>query len=64
VFTPHFDPNHCFAEAKKLDIEVHGAWFPRSVKGKFIAACAYIRMFICSLWVLFFGGGYDYYILD
>ncbi len=43
IFTPHFDPNHCFAEAKQLDIEVHGNWFPRSILGRFLAFCAYIR---------------------
>ena len=65
VFTPHFDPERCFAEAKeKLNIEVHGSWFPRSILGRFIAFCAYIRMMICALWVLIFGGAFDYYVLD
>jgi hypothetical protein len=66
VFTPHFDPNRCFKEAReKLNVEVHGSWFPRSLLfGRCIALCAYIRMFLCTLWVLFFGGSQDYYILD
>lgn len=29
-----------------------------------VALCAYIRMLICALWVIVFGGRYDYYILD
>lgn len=64
VYTPHFDPNHCFEEAKKLDIRVKGSWFPRAIFGRMIALCAYIRMLLCSLFVLLCGGGYDYYILD
>jgi alpha-1,3/alpha-1,6-mannosyltransferase len=64
VFTPHFDPNRCFEDAKKLDIEVRGSWFPRQIAGKFIAMCAYIRMMICAMYVLLFAGGFDYYILD
>ena len=64
VFTSHFDPERCFDDAKKLDIEVRGSWFPRQIGGKFIAMCAYIRMMICAIWVLVFAGGYDYYILD
>ena len=34
VYTPHFDPNRCFASARdKLDIRVKGSFFPRSIKG-------------------------------
>ena len=65
VYTPFFDPNRCFKEAREqLDVQVHGSWFPRSIFGRFIALCAYIRMMLCSIWVLLFGGHFDYYILD
>ena len=44
VFTPFFDPNRCFKEARdQLTVEVRGSWFPRAIAGRFIALCAYIR---------------------
>ena len=65
VFTPYFDPNRCFAECKELDIRVHGDLFPRTIFGRLIAFCAYIRMLLCSLWiVLFAANDFDYIILD
>jgi alpha-1,3/alpha-1,6-mannosyltransferase len=65
VYTPFFDPNRCFKEAREqLDVEVHGSWFPRAIAGRMIALCAYLRMILCAIWVLLFGGHYDYYILD
>jgi alpha-1,3/alpha-1,6-mannosyltransferase len=65
VLTPFFDPERCFKEAREqLDVEVHGDWFPRAIFGRFIAMCAYIRMWLCALWVVTLGGHYDYYILD
>lgn len=65
VYTPFFDPNRCLDDAKQLDVEVHGSWFPRQLAGnRFIALCAYIRMLLCAIWVLIMGGRYDYYILD
>jgi len=35
-----------------------------NIKGKAVALCAYIRMLLCTLWVILFGGSFDYYILD
>lgn len=35
-----------------------------SIKGKAVALCAYMRQLLCALWVLFFAGHFDYYILD
>jgi len=65
IYTPYFDPNRCFEECKQLDIEVRGNWFPRTICGRFIALCAYIRMLLCALWVItFMGSEYDYFILD
>jgi hypothetical protein len=65
VYTPHFDPERCFKEAReKLNVEVRGSWFPRSIGGKAVALCAYIRMMLCALYVILFAGAYDYYILD
>ena len=65
IYTPFFDPKRCFEECHKLDIEVKGDLFPRTIFGRFIALCAYIRMFLCALWVCFnVSSEYDYFILD
>lgn len=65
VYTPYFDPERCFKEAREqLDIEVRGSWFPRSIFGRCIAMCAFIRMLICAMWVVLKAETYDYYILD
>lgn len=65
IYTPHYDPNRCFEECKQLNIEVAGNSFPRTIFGRLIAFCAYIRMFLCAIYVAFFSGvNYDYFILD
>ena len=65
IYTPHFDPNRCFEECHKLDIEVRGNIFPRTIFGRLIAFCAYIRMLLCAIWVVVnMGNEYDYFILD
>lgn len=48
-----------------MDIEVRGNGFPRTIGGRFIALCAYVRMFMCAIYVAFFSGiDYDYFVLD
>lgn len=65
IFTPHFDPKRCFQECHALDIEVHGNLFPRTIFGRLIAFCAYIRMVLCALYVVTFRSSeFDYFILD
>jgi alpha-1,3/alpha-1,6-mannosyltransferase len=54
LYTCFFDPNRCFEEAKTLNVQVRGNWFPRSIFGRCLALCAYIRMFLCSLSVMLF----------
>jgi alpha-1,3/alpha-1,6-mannosyltransferase len=56
VYTPFFDPNRCLKEAHLLNIQVKGNWFPRTIFGRCIALCAYIRMILCALYVLLFAG--------
>jgi len=56
VYTPFFDPNRCLKEALQLNIEVRGNWFPRTIFGRCIALCAYIRMILCAMYVLLFTG--------
>ena len=64
IYTPFFDPNRCLEEAKSCNVVVKGQWFPASICGRFKAFCAYIRMFLCALWVVLFAGVFDYYVLD
>ena len=54
VYTPHFDPNHCFAEARdKLKVEVHGNVFPRTIFGRVIDVILVVwGTFIVSLMVV------------
>lgn len=65
--TSHHDPTHCFPETANgtFKVTVAGDWFPRSVFGKFYALCAYIRMFITALYLVFFHGSeFDLIICD
>ncbi|KAI6173870.1 Phenylalanyl-tRNA synthetase beta subunit [Aphelenchoides besseyi] len=55
IVTNHFSESHCFEDALKFrdDIFVIARWFPRSIFGRFNALCAYIRLCIAALFVLF-----------
>jgi alpha-1,3/alpha-1,6-mannosyltransferase len=64
VYTPFFDPNRCLKEAHMLKIRVRGNWFPRTIFGRLIALCAYIRMFLCAIWVVLFAGSNEWYVID
>ena len=57
MFTPHFDPKHCFEECKQIDIEVRGDAFPRTINGRFIALCAYVRMCVLGVQLMLFSWG-------
>ncbi|KAF8788543.1 Alpha-1 like protein [Argiope bruennichi] len=56
IFTNHHDPAHCFSETKdgSLDTVVIGDWLPRTICGRFIALCAYIRMIYAAIFLVFF----------
>ena len=64
IYTPFFDPNRCLEEAKSCNVIVKGNWFPASIFGRFKALCAYIRMLLCAIYVVFFAGAFNYYMLD
>lgn len=53
LYTAHYDPNRCFPETKSGAFEVRtaGSWFPRSIMGRCIALCAYIRCILVSFWL-------------
>lgn len=49
IFTTHHDPNHCFEETKPdgvlgNSVLVYGDFLPRTVFGRFTAACSMLRM--------------------
>lgn len=48
LYTPHHDKKHCFKETidGSLEVEVHGNLFPRTIFGKCVAMCAWIRMYV------------------
>ncbi|KAL0246280.1 hypothetical protein GEMRC1_007492 [Eukaryota sp. GEM-RC1] len=55
-WTTFFDSSRCFDELKGPEahpVHVHGNWFPRSIFGRCIALCAYIRTFLCTLSLIF-----------
>jgi len=66
IYTPYHDPKHCFPETINgtLDVEVHGGWFPHEILKRFTAFCAIVRMFLCSLYIIFYGGAYDVIVID
>ena len=66
LYTPSYDPTRAFKEVKDgtLEMEVHGNVFPRLIFGKCHAFCEYMRVMFCALYILFFGGHYDFIVLD
>lgn len=55
IVTSHHDSNHCFPETKDgtLSVKVVGDWLPRSIFGRFIALCAYLRMLYAAFYIVF-----------
>lgn len=66
IFTPFFDPKRAFEPVKDgtIPVEVRGNWFPRRIFGRFQALCEYIRIFLCSLYIILFGEKFDLVIVD
>ena len=54
LVTSHHDKGHCFAETRDGTLPVHAVadWIPRSILGRAMAACAYIRMVATALWLV------------
>ncbi|XP_046972049.1 alpha-1,3/1,6-mannosyltransferase ALG2 [Vanessa cardui] len=55
-YTNHHDPSHCFAETKDgtFPVTVIGDWIPRSIFGRFKAACAYARMMFAAVYLAWY----------
>ncbi|XP_040288995.1 alpha-1,3/1,6-mannosyltransferase ALG2 [Bufo bufo] len=58
VWTAHYDVNHCFSETLDSGIPIRccGDWLPRSIFGRFLALCAYIRMLFLAFYIVFLSG--------
>jgi alpha-1,3/alpha-1,6-mannosyltransferase len=56
IVTTHHDKSHCFEETRNgsLDVMVVSDSMPRSIFGKCMALCAYYRMIIAAVYVVFF----------
>ncbi|MFH4978256.1 hypothetical protein AB6A40_004965 [Gnathostoma spinigerum] len=63
IVTNHFSYDHCFEEAKSLNVKVVDV-FPRSVFGRMMALCAYIRMCIAAFYVCLFRSQTDLIFCD
>ena len=50
LFTPDFDPDHCFEEARngRLDVRVHGASLPASIGGRVRVPCVLARSAVAA----------------
>lgn len=55
-YTNHHDPTHCFAETRDgtFPVTVVGDWIPRSIIGRFKAACAYVRMVYAAVYMAWY----------
>ncbi|XP_013186230.2 alpha-1,3/1,6-mannosyltransferase ALG2 [Amyelois transitella] len=55
-YTNHHDPTHCFAETRDgtFPVTVVGDWIPRSILGRFKAACAYTRMVYAAVYMAWY----------
>lgn len=55
-YTNHHDPSHCFAETRDgtFPVTVVGDWIPRSILGKFKAACAYLRIVYAAIYLTWY----------
>lgn len=55
-YTNHHDRTHCFAETRDgtFPVTVVGDWIPRSIFGRFKAACAYARMVYAAVYLAWY----------
>lgn len=51
IYTAHYDHQRCFEEtlSGKFSVYVGGSWFPRSIFGRMMAVCAYIRCILAAI---------------
>uniref|UniRef100_A0A0N5BHD5 Alpha-1,3/1,6-mannosyltransferase ALG2 n=1 Tax=Strongyloides papillosus TaxID=174720 RepID=A0A0N5BHD5_STREA len=63
IVTNHYTTDHCFEETKQFNISVINI-FPRSIFGRFVALCAYVRMIIAAIWMCIFKRNSDVFFVD
>ncbi|KAF8068371.1 alg2 [Scenedesmus sp. PABB004] len=53
MYTAYYDPGRCFEETRSgaFAVLVAGGWFPRSVGGRLVAACAVVRCVLAALFL-------------
>lgn len=51
IYTAYYDPTRCFEETLSgaFSVRTAGSWFPRSIFGRAMALCAYIRCILVAL---------------
>lgn len=54
ILTNQYDPKHCFEDTKQLDIIVKFNWLPRQILGRMHALFAYLKLFLASIWIIYF----------
>jgi alpha-1,3/alpha-1,6-mannosyltransferase len=70
VYTAYYDPARCFEETRSgaFSVTVAGGWFPRSLFGRAMALCAYVRSVLIAVriaWAAFSSGrAYDVVVVD
>ena len=66
IFTPRHEKARSFKPTHDgtLHVKVVGGIFPSSIFGKAFAFCSHVRMFLASLYVILFGGEFDYIVVD
>ncbi|CAG9462073.1 unnamed protein product [Pedinophyceae sp. YPF-701] len=68
IYTSFHDPERCFPETVSgaFDVKVRGAWFPRALAGRGLAACAYARALLAAFALVREAGSspYDVVVVD
>ncbi|VDD82349.1 unnamed protein product [Mesocestoides corti] len=55
IVTNFHDPSHAFEETVNGSLKVTTVfkWLPRSLMGRFIALCAFVKMILAAFWIVF-----------
>ncbi|KAL5109643.1 Alpha-13/16-mannosyltransferase ALG2 [Taenia crassiceps] len=55
IITNFHDAKHAFEETVNGSLKITSVchWLPRSIMGRFVALCAFVKMFLASVWIVF-----------
>ncbi len=56
ILTNHYSPTHCFKDSSEFRILTKFGSLPRHFFGRFHALLAYLKLFLASLWIIYFSG--------